>query len=151
MPQRIIVICLIVIPVLETILFIQFGDAIGFFGVIGALLATALIGSILVRRQGVAALARARALHRAGEAFDFSLIGDGLCLLVAGIALITPGFLTDGVGFLLLIPAFRRLVMEWVVGMLVLRFRSHGYRASAPHRDRESDTVIEVEVEDRSS
>ena len=85
----------------------------------GAVVGTAALGAGLVRRQGLAALARFRSATQAGELPAVTII-EGLALLVAGAFLLTPGFFTDLVGFLLLTPPLRQfLVRRWLLGRVV--------------------------------
>ena len=93
-------------PLAEVFLFIELGGALGAIWTVLACVATAATGAAVVRVQGRSVASSARETLRAGrmpaaEAFD------GVCLLVAGVMLLTPGFLTDAVGFLLLVPFLR--------------------------------------------
>ena len=105
-------------PLAEVYLLIQAGAAFGALPVILSCVATAMIGGALWRRQGLAAIARAQ---RDVEARRFPLdsIIDGGGLLIAAPLLITPGYITDIAGFLLLTPPVRR----WLAGYLVRKFR----------------------------
>jgi UPF0716 protein FxsA len=86
---------------------------IGLGWALGIAIATALIGSALVRRAGLAVLGRLRRKVSQGELPGREL-SDGAAVLVAGAFLISPGFLTDTLGFLLLIPAIRAQVYRYV-------------------------------------
>ncbi|MDH3189370.1 MAG: FxsA family protein [Acidimicrobiia bacterium] len=86
---------------------------IGLAWALGIAIATALIGSVLVRRVGLAVWARLRARLGQGEVPGREL-SDGAAVLVSGAFLISPGFITDALGFLLLIPAVRGQVYRWV-------------------------------------
>lgn len=98
---------MIVIPVLEIAVFIVVGRYIGLWPTLAGIVLTALIGTMIIRHQGTGLVATARASMAAGEA-PVGEVLQGLALLVAGALLITPGFITDTLGFLLLIPALRR-------------------------------------------
>ena len=91
------------IPVAEIALFIQIGDVIGLWPTLGTIVLTALVGTALVRAQGIAVLGRIQAETQQGHLPVGELI-SGACLVVAGLLLVTPGFLTDFLGFCLLIP-----------------------------------------------
>lgn len=95
------------IPLIEIALFIEVGAQIGLGTTLAACFLTALIGGLLVRHQGLAALFSARR-QLDEQRIPLNEVFDGLCLAVAGALLMTPGFFTDTIGFLLLIPAFRR-------------------------------------------
>ena len=109
----------LLVPVLEIYLLIEIGSLIGAVWTVTAVVGTAALGAGLVRRQGLAALARFRSATQAGELPAVTII-EGLALLVAGAFLLTPGFFTDLVGFLLLTPPLRQfLVRRWLVGRVV--------------------------------
>jgi len=109
----------LLVPVLEIYLLIEIGSLIGAVWTVTAVVGTAALGAGLVRRQGLAALARFRSTTQAGELPAVTII-EGLALLVAGALLLTPGFFTDLVGFLLLTPPLRQfLVRRWLAGRVV--------------------------------
>ena len=109
----------LLVPVLEIYLLIEIGSLIGAVWTVTAVVGTAALGAGLVRRQGLAALARFRSATQAGELPAVTII-EGLALLVAGALLLTPGFFTDLVGFLLLTPPLRQfLVSRWLAGRVV--------------------------------
>lgn len=94
------------IPLIEIYLFIQVGGAIGVWSTIGLVVLTAFIGTALLRQQGLATLVRAQA-QLDQQQLPVRELFDGVCLLVSGLLLLTPGFLTDALGFALLIPPLR--------------------------------------------
>lgn len=97
------------IPLIEIYLFIQVGGSIGVWPTIGLVILTAVIGTALLRQQGLATLARAQAdLDR--QQFPVRELFNGVCLLIGGLLLLTPGFLTDALGFALLIPPLRAIL-----------------------------------------
>ena len=96
------------VPLIEILLFIEVGGRIGAWPTIGLVVLTAVIGTALLRHQGLATLARARAEMDA-ERLPVRELFDGVCLLVGGLLLLTPGFLTDAMGFALLIPPLRAI------------------------------------------
>ncbi len=106
---------LIGLPIIEIAVFIEAGDRIGLWPTVGAILATAAIGLTLIRLQGMAVLRRAQE-NLAREQFPGLELFDGLCLFIAGALLITPGFITDTFGFLLLIVPLRRWLGRRVWG-----------------------------------
>ncbi|MDH3580259.1 MAG: FxsA family protein [Hyphomicrobiales bacterium] len=97
----------IAVPLAEIAVFIKVGDIIGIGATIALVILTAIIGVALLKRQGLAAMARAQESVDAGKLPVDSVV-DGVCLLVAGAFLLTPGLITDTAGFLLLVPKFRR-------------------------------------------
>jgi len=106
---------LVGIPLVELYFLIQVGTEIGVLPTIGISLFTAVLGGYLVRRQGFDVLVRVRRVKDQGELPALAVM-DGALLLVAGLFLLLPGFLTDVLGFLLLIPAIRQhLIKRYIV------------------------------------
>jgi UPF0716 protein FxsA len=104
---RILLILLILAPIVEIAVLIQVGSRIGVAWTIALILLTALLGGLLVRVQGLAVLRRAfgqleQGIAPVGEVFE------AVCLAVGGVLLLLPGFVTDGLGILLLLPPVRR-------------------------------------------
>ncbi len=97
------------IPIAEIAVFIEVGGRIGLWPTIGAIILTAMIGTFLLRQQGLATLQKVQLSLDQGR-LPLTEVFDGLCLLVAGVLLLTPGFVTDGFGFLLFLPPFRALL-----------------------------------------
>lgn len=97
---------LVGVPIIEIALFIEIGGAIGTWATLAAIVLTAALGTLLLRSQGSGLMARARATLDRGE-MPVKEVIHGLFLLVAGVLLLTPGFFTDAVGFVLCIPAVR--------------------------------------------
>jgi UPF0716 protein FxsA len=112
-----ILIAFIAIPLVEIAVFIEVGGRIGVWNTVLTVVVTAMIGTWLLRRQGLQALRRVQeSLNR--NILPVSEVFDGLCLLVAGALLLTPGFVTDALGFLLFIPPLRRLLRRWIWQLL---------------------------------
>lgn len=96
----------LLVPLIEIALYIQVGGMIGLWPTLGLTLLTAIVGSALVRLQGIGVLNEARAsIERAEPPVDALIHGVGL--VMAGAFLITPGFFTDTMGILLLVPGIR--------------------------------------------
>jgi UPF0716 protein FxsA len=106
---------ILVIPIVEIYLFIQVSDAIGFWNALGILILVSLFGVWVVKRQGARVWARFNEQVAAGGTITRE-VADGVCLLLAGALLIVPGFVTDAVGLLLLLPPVRALARRIVVG-----------------------------------
>lgn len=96
----------VLLPLLELAVLIQVGRVIGLIGTLALVIATGFLGAILARRQGLRAWLALRAELQSGRMPGGALV-DGLLILIGGIVLLTPGILTDLVGFALLIPATR--------------------------------------------
>lgn len=97
---------LVAVPIAEIAVFLVVGGAIGALPTIGLIVLTAIIGTVLLRRQGTAAFARLQEDIRANRV-PAAAIGHALTVAIAGFLLLTPGFITDAVGFLLFVPAVR--------------------------------------------
>ena len=111
---------MLTIPIAEIYLLFWLGGKIGILQTLILIVLTAVIGSALVARQGAAAMAQVRAAFFQAR-FPAKEMAHGAMIIVAGSLLITPGFLTDGVGFALLIPRFREVVRKWFTGRLAGR------------------------------
>jgi UPF0716 protein FxsA len=104
----------IVVPIIEIVLLIQVGQMIGWLATILIVILTAFIGTSLLRYQGFGVMARASETLSAGK-MPMEPVIEGMCLLVAGAFLLTPGLLTDTVGFLLLVPVLRIGLAKWIL------------------------------------
>jgi UPF0716 protein FxsA len=137
---------LLVIPVLEIVVFIAVGGQIGIAATLGMILLTAIGGSILLRIQGFATLSRIRAHMDAGTLPGREL-GNGAMILVAGVLLLTPGFVTDSLGFLLFVPAVRSFIWSSVASHIVVQTTGFGNRG--PHSHPSGDPgVVDLDPED---
>lgn len=110
----------LVVPLAEIWLLITVGTTIGVGWTVALVVLTAVIGALLVRVQGIATLARSRAMLQRGELPAIELL-EGVALLMAGALLLTPGFFTDAVGFVLLISPLRRGLVETILRRGIIR------------------------------
>lgn len=108
--MRFLLLLFIIVPIVEMWLLITVGQHIGALPTIGLVLLTAFIGVSLLRYQGAAALLTARAKMKSGE-LPARELADGVFLAVGGALLLTPGFVTDVVGFACLTPGIRTAIM----------------------------------------
>jgi len=99
----------LLVPLVEIYFLIQVGEVIGALPTVVLVVFTAVAGVWLLRFQGLATLARVQQSLQRGEVPANAMI-EGLLLLLAGAFLLTPGFVTDSLGFLLLLPAFRQML-----------------------------------------
>lgn len=129
---------MIVLPITEIAVFIVVGKSIGLWPTLIGIALTALIGSAIIRHQGVGIVASARRNLAAGEA-PVGEVLEGLALLIAGMLLVTPGFVTDTLGFLLLVPTLRRAMAQAVVGRVARRGGTHVLRTADTRGDFEGD------------
>ena len=102
---------LIFIPLIEIYFMIKIGTFIGAFNTIMATLLTAAVGLYFVRLQGISTLYSAANTIRNNQE-PLKEIFNGFCLMIAAIFLIIPGFFTDSVGVLLLIPFSRNIILK---------------------------------------
>ncbi len=117
MPFILILSAFIGVPILEIAVFIKAGEIVGLWPTLAIVVLTAIIGAALLRAQGLATLARARHSLDRGE-LPVEEVFTGLCLLVAGAFLLTPGFVTDSLGFLLFLPPVRQAIGHFVLTRL---------------------------------
>ncbi len=114
----------IAVPIAEIIIFIEAGNLIGLWATLLMVVLTAIVGTAMLRQQGVSALRRAEEALQRNE-LPMEEVVTGICLLVSGALLLTPGFLTDSIGFALLVPFFRHFL-----GALVFRHFVNSGRTS---------------------
>lgn len=128
-------IAFIAVPLIEIALFIQVGGAIGLASTLLIVVGTAVLGTFLVRNQGLSALARVKSsfeqMNDPSEA-----LAHGAMILFSGALLLTPGFFTDAIGFALLVPGIRLAVFNWARSRITVQTFSTG-----GHRDHQSDVI----------
>ncbi len=106
----------IVMPILEIALLLRVGAAFGWLPTLFIVITTAILGSAMLRQQGLATLAKARQRMDSGEMPAQQLL-EGLMIMIGGVLLLTPGFVTDAFGFLCLIPPSR----QWIAARVSAR------------------------------
>ena len=112
-----------IIPVVEIYLLIQIGTIFGALTSIALVIVTGFLGAYLARIQGLQTLFRIQESLREGQMPSGELL-DALLIGIAGIVLLTPGFLTDAFGFLLLIPNTRTAIKQWLHRLIEARYTS---------------------------
>jgi UPF0716 protein FxsA len=132
---------ILVVPILELYTFVRVSDAVGFLNALGILIAVSLVGVWFVKRAGLRVWARFNEQLAAGTT-PSKEVADGVCLLLAGLLLVIPGFVTDAVGVLLLLPPIRALARR----MMVRRYAGGGpvRVIQASYRRTGGDTVIDT-------
>ncbi len=110
----------LVVPFAELFVLIRVGQVIGALPTVGLLIAISIVGAWLVKREGFATLARARERIEAGQVPGREIV-DGVLILFAGALLVTPGFLSDVFGVLLLLPPVRATLRGVTVRWLACR------------------------------
>ena len=112
------------VPVIEIVLFIKVGSAIGLIPTVFVILITALAGTFFVKQQASQLFDLFK--RKAGNLEDPSEpIGHGVLVLFAGALLLTPGFFTDTIGFLGLIPVTRTLMIRLVQTTMMKKYNVH--------------------------
>ena len=113
-----------IIPIIEIYLLIEIGSMFGALTAVALVILTGFLGAFLARMQGLQTLYRIQESLREGR-MPSGVLLDALLIGIAGLVLLTPGFLTDSVGFLLLIPATRNAIKNWLRRQIELRYMSN--------------------------
>ncbi len=133
------------VPLIEIYLFIKIGGAIGILPTMAMVVLTAVLGSFLLRAQGLATFKRFQANMARGQAPAMEIM-EGMALLVGGALLLTPGFFTDTVGFLCLIPYTRQTLIRGLMARYATRFKQSAHIHTEWRTSQHSDSrVIEGE------
>ncbi len=116
----ILLLAFIFVPIIEIGLFIQVGGFLGLWPTIGLVLITAIVGASLVRSQGIQTLMSVQGRLEKGEV-PAQQIFEGVMLAVAGVLLLTPGFMTDALGMVVLLPAPRAAIAKYLMSKMVVK------------------------------
>ena len=132
------------IPMIEIALFIQIGGAIGLWPTLAVVIFTAFLGARLIRAQGVLAIDRLRSsLNELRDPTE--PLAHGAMILIAGALLLTPGFLTDAVGFAMMVPAVRSALYAFLRSRIKVQNFTVGGR---PPGQATGGTIIDGEYEE---
>ena len=126
----------IAVPLIEIGLFIQVGDKIGLWPTLLIVLITAITGTWLVRSQGAQTLVNLQGSFQ-NMKDPTEPLAHGALILFAGALLLTPGFFTDSVGFLLLFPPFRMFVMQSIRSKL----KTSNINFKTPRENSDEDVI----------
>ena len=140
------VLLFVVVPIAELYVIIQVGQAIGVWWTIGILIADSILGSVLMRSQGRGAGRRVKRAIPAGR-LPARGGGDGARVIFGGALLLTPGFLTDVLGLVLLLPPTRAVVRTLLLRRFAQRMVASAMTQRRPSR-RPGDvegTAVDVE------
>lgn len=117
MKPKYLLLSIVAFPVIEIIILLLSGKVIGFWATLFALLLMGIVGAYLAKQQGLETLRRAQAQMNVGQLPGNEMI-NGLCIMIGGILLVLPGFITDLAGLLLILPPTRKLckplIMRWI-------------------------------------
>jgi UPF0716 protein FxsA len=112
--MRYLFLAIVIVPAIEIALLLLAGQTIGIFPTIALIILTGVVGAYLAKQQGLATIRDVQERLQRGTMPGDALL-DGVCILVGGTLLLTPGFVTDLTGFLLLIPASRQYFKIWLM------------------------------------
>ena len=113
-----------IIPIIEIYLLIEIGSIFGALVAVTLVILTGFLGAFLARVQGLQTFYRIQESLRQGRMPSGELL-DALLIVIAGLVLLTPGFLTDSAGFILLIPATRKSIKYWMRRQIELRYETN--------------------------
>lgn len=144
MSFRLIPFLLLFIPILEISVFILIGGEIGVGWTLLLILVTAILGSILLRIQGFAILGNIQAETARGGLPAQELV-NGVMILIAGVLLLTPGFVTDSIGFLLFFPPFRQFLWTTIASKVVIKTANPFQQAGGPRHNPHDESVVDLD------
>jgi UPF0716 protein FxsA len=107
----ILIILFVALPIVDLWLLFRVGELISFFPTLACVILTGVVGAAIAKRQGISTIARIQQDLAEGR-MPTSQLGEGILILLAAAVLITPGFITDAFGLLLLVPPIRRLFLK---------------------------------------
>ena len=132
----------IVIPIVEIVLFIKIGSLLGLWLTILVVVLTAIVGTNLVKSQGLNAIKQVQSYFLQGQDIARSLI-NGTLILIAGVLLLTPGFFTDFIGITFLIPMTRNMWISYGIkhfpGFVFIN--SNNNSKNNPHFKEKNDVI----------
>lgn len=118
--MRFLLLLFILMPIAEISLLLQVGDLIGGWNTVGLILVTAFVGAYLVRQEGISTLQAAQQKMAQNQVPGKEML-EGMLLVIAGVLLVTPGFITDIVGFTFAIPLTRKLIAAQAAKHMTVR------------------------------
>jgi UPF0716 protein FxsA len=137
----------LLVPLIEIYFLIKVGSIIGAGWTVFAVVGTAVLGAGLLRIQGLSTLQRAQLSINKGEVPAVAML-EGVALAISGVLLLTPGFFTDTLGFVLLIPVIRQSLIKRILKNSQFLYR--GQTTSTKNGYSES-TIIEGEIVDEDA
>lgn len=158
-PGWVLLVAFVVVPLVEIFVLIQVGQVIGPWWTILLLVADSILGTWLIRREGGRAFAALRSALNSGQ-MPARELADGALILIGGTLMLTPGFVTDLLGIVLILPFTRPLARRALTGVVTRRLVGAGAAAygPGPHTNRPGNqqrphpdpdgSVVEGEVVD---
>ena len=138
----------IILPIIEISIFIQIGSFLGTFNTVLLIFLTAALGIYFVRQQGLSVFQKIT-YELQNQQIPMQGMFDGLVILIAGILLITPGFLTDVLGFLCLMPMTRYYLLNIIKNILSKRYRNMHNKHKKDVQKTIDGEYIEINEEDK--
>ena len=153
-----------ILPIIEIAILINVGEVIGGWNTVFLVILSAFIGAYLVRQQGLATLMQAQTKMQEGS-MPGQEMAEGLLLVIAGVLLVTPGFVTDILGFILCLPFTRPIIAKKLLKHMAIKvvatqqggFNQQYTNAEFYHQhhnprpeDNQNSDIIEGEYEDKS-
>ncbi len=137
------------VPILEIGIFIAMGQAIGLLPTLAGVVVTALIGSYVIKIQGLSLISEIQQLMGAGV-LPARQIADGLMLAIAGALLLTPGYFTDLCGFLLLVPSIRDQIYSALKSRMTVSvgnndFNNDNFGPTSGDQNNDQDNVVDLD------
>jgi len=115
----------VLVPIVELYVLLEIGKKIGIFSTIAIIIITGITGAYLIKKQGFYILFRVKNQMNEGIIPTDNLF-EGLLVIIGGIFLITPGIISDIIGFLLVIPQSRFIVFKFVKQWLIVKLKVQG-------------------------
>ena len=143
---RILFIVFLLVPLIEIVIFIGFGQAFGLWPTLLGIVATALIGSFIIRIQGLSLFEQIRQTTANG-ALPAKQLAEAMMVAIAGAFLLTPGYFTDFLGFLLLVPMIRSFIYQQIKSRFSIVAQSHTQSGFNNEND-DSDNIIDLDDKD---
>ena len=141
----------LIVPIIELYVMLQIGKVIGLGITILIIFITAFIGAKLTKAQGLQAIKNGRSAFMSGKLPHKEVI-DGVLIIIAGAVLLTPGFLTDLLGFSLLVPtlrsSYRELLINYFKSRIVIHRRGQNNDKKSKPDETEDQTILEAEIID---
>jgi UPF0716 protein FxsA len=145
-PWSVLAVLFVVVPLVEIYVLIQIGQVIGAWWTIALLIADSILGSYLIKREGSRAW---QALRQALQSYRMPAkeLADGALILIGGTLLLTPGFISDVVGFFCILPFTRPVARRLLTGFITRKFLG-GPPAGRTRQRPGPDSVVQGEVVD---
>jgi len=139
--MRILFLCFLTVPIIEMLVLLEVGAFIGAFYTVLLVLLTAVIGVSLLKKQGLSTFIKANQKMQTGQ-MPVAEMGEGLMLAVAGALLLTPGFVTDAIGFILLTPGLRRSIAKTLFQKMLENAQQNSFYSQTTYQAKRSGPEV---------